>query len=279
MAFAILLPTGPAALAQPSPKPQRIVSINLCTDQILLDLVPRARIRALSMLAADPAVSAAAEKAAGIATTRGDAETVLGFDPDLVLAGTFSTPATVSLLERIGQRVEKIGLASDIAGIRTTIRQIAAAVGEREKGEALIDGLDRALEGTRRDAGAAKPSALIYQVNGLTAGSGNIADAMLRAAGFANHATHLQLGHGGSVPLESVVADPPDLLVLSGSIDEYRTVVADNVRHPALAALRRERPSVVVPWRYWLCGTHHLVTAIRQLSIARQQFEAESRPR
>ncbi len=278
VALAAGLTAGPAGAHTP-PKPQRIVSINLCADQILLDLVPRSRIRALSTLAADPSVSAAAEKASGIPTTRGDAETVLGFDPDLVLAGAFSTPATVALLERIGQRVEKIGLASDLPGVRASIRQIAIAVGERERGEALIEDLDRALGGTVSTSQGTTPSALIYQVNGLTSGAGNIADAMLRAAGFENHATHLRPGPGGTVPLETVLADPPDLLVLSGPSDEYRTVVADNVRHPALKALLRERASTIVPWRYWLCGTHHLVTAIRQLADMRRQFETGARSR
>ena len=44
--------SAPAPAATP---PRRIVSLNLCTDQILLDLVPRDRIAALSELVADPA--------------------------------------------------------------------------------------------------------------------------------------------------------------------------------------------------------------------------------
>ena len=102
-------------------KPQRIVSLNLCVDQILVDLVARQRIRALSHLAADASVSAVAKKARGIATTRGEPEQVVQFDPDLVIAGAFTTKATTSLLTRLGLRVLVMPLAQDFAGIRKAV--------------------------------------------------------------------------------------------------------------------------------------------------------------
>lgn len=270
MALAVAALVGLCPAVATAARPSRIVSLNLCTDQILLGLVPPARIRALSHLAADPSVSAVAEAAAGLALTRGEAEVVLGLDPDLVLAGTWSTPATVALLERVGRRVVKVPLASDLAGIRVVIQQVAAAVEDVAAGERLIADLDRRLAAIA-PGGAAdpRPSALVYQVNGLVSGAGSLADAVLAAAGLENHARRLAVGPGGSVALEAIVADPPRLLVLTGPADEYRTAVADNLRHPALAAVRRQHASVVVPWRYWLCGTQHVATAVELLAAAR----------
>ena len=110
---------------------------------------------------------------------------------------------------------------------------------------------------------------MIYQVNGLASGQFSVAHAMLEAAGFRNHAVTLGLGAGGTLPLEALVANPPDVLVLSGPNDEYRTVTADNLRHPALAAAMRDRATVIVPWRFWLCGTPYIAEAISRLSAAR----------
>ena len=67
------LKTAPKAQASPL-KPKRIVSLNLCTDQLLLTLGLRSRIVSLTFLAADPSASAMAEAARGIATNRGRAE-------------------------------------------------------------------------------------------------------------------------------------------------------------------------------------------------------------
>lgn len=255
--------------------PRRIVSLNVCVDQILVDLVARDRIAALSHLAADPSVSAVADRVGGIAATRGEAESVVALDPDLVLAGTTTTPATLALLERIGQRVVRVPLASDLGEIRAAIRQVAAAVGEEAKGHALIADFDAGLAAAERDADSprTKPAALVYQVNGLSAGRGSLADALIRAAGLANHADTLGLGAGGALPLEVLVARPPDLLILSGPADEYRTVVAENLRHPALSAVVAERRAVTVPWRLWLCGTHFAAEAVRRLAEARRSID------
>jgi iron complex transport system substrate-binding protein len=256
--------------------PQRIVSLNLCTDQILFDLVPRERIRALSFLATDPLVSAVADKARGIPSTRGAAEEVLAFEPDLVIAGAHTTPATVALLERLGLNVLRVPMPNDIPGVRTVTRQIAAAVGAEAEADALLAEFDRRLTAVAsRSSAGQPPTAVVYQVNNLASGPGTFADAVLGAAGLVNLAGDLGLGSGGQISLEALVARPPDLLVLSGPTDEYRAAVADNLRHPALAALMRARASVVVPWRFWLCATPYAADAVERLAAARDAIDAK----
>ena len=272
--LACSLTPGLAAAADVGPR--RIVSLNLCTDEIVLDLVPRERIAAVSHLAADPLVSAVAERAKGLPWTRGEAESVLALEPDLVLAGTFTTPATLDLLERIGRRVVRVPQASDLDGIHAAIRAVAAAVHEQGRGEELVHSFGAGLAAARADMppfhDAALPSALIYQVNGLSAGAGSLANALIRAAGLRNHAASLGLGAGGALPLEVLAASPPDLVILTGPADEYRTVVAENLRHPVLRAVLAARASVVVPWRLWLCGSHHAGEAVRRFAEARRDL-------
>jgi iron complex transport system substrate-binding protein len=261
-----MLDTGPARAED---KPHRIVSLNLCTDQLLLDLVERERIAAVTHLAADAAVSAIPEKARGIPITHGAAEDVLRYEPDLVLAGPFGVSTTVDLLRRLGKRVLVVSLPQTLDEVRKIVREVASAVGEEGRGQALIANLDRRLASAAPAAGAPRPTALIYQVNGVVSGIGSLADAALTAAGFKNLAGEYRLSRGGQVPLETLVSHPPDLLVLASPPDEYRTALADNLRHPAIAHLRKERPSVTLPWRLWLCGTPHIIEAIERLAAAR----------
>ena len=258
---------------------QRIVSLNLCTDQILVDLVPAGRIRALSHVAADAASSSIADRAAAFTRIRGDAEEVLALDPDLIVTTEFSTPTTVSLLERLGRRVVKIPFAHNLAGVRNAVRLIAEAVGAVDAGTAIVANFDRrlaALGSVPHDGPA--PTAVIYQVNSLVSGAGTLEDEALRVAGFRNMAPELNLDPGGRVALEAIVAHPPDLLVLSGPSGEYRTVVADNLTHPALAAVMRQRAALVVPWRYWLCGTPYIADAIEALVAARRRLASGKPP-
>jgi iron complex transport system substrate-binding protein len=259
----LLLAAVTPSLAAP---PSRIVSLNLCTDQILLDLVPRERIAALSWLAADRDVSPVADYISGLKLVRGGAEEILALAPDMVLANPYAAAPTVDLLKRLGYATEVIPFAQDFDGIRLAVRRVAAAVGEPARGEALVARFDAALASTTRGASQGKsPEALVYQVNGLVSGSGSLIDGALTAAGLSNQASTRRLASGGRLALESLLAAPPDLVVLAQAPRTYATVVSDNLRHPALKRLMQLKPSLVLPMPLWLCGSPRITDAIRLL--------------
>lgn len=251
-----------SAVAAP---PSRIVSLNLCTDQILLDLVPRERIVALSWLAADRDVSPIADDIVGLKLVRGGAEEILALAPDLVLANPYAAAPTVDLLKRLGYATEVIPFAQDFEGIRVAVRRVAAAVGETARGEAVVARFDAALAAAKAPAPGVTPEALVYQVNGLVSGAGSLIDAALLAAGLGNQASTRQLASGGRLALEALVAAPPDLVVLAQAPRTYATVVSDNLRHPALQKLMQLKPSLVLPMPLWLCGSPRISGAIELL--------------
>jgi iron complex transport system substrate-binding protein len=263
--FCLVLALTPT-LAAAAP-PQRIVSLNVCTDQILIDLVPASRIAAVTHLAADPLSAVKPERAQGLPATRGAAEDVLARDPDLILAGAYSTPATVALLRRVGRRVEVVPQPQSIAGIRALIRTLANLVEAPAEGETLIATMDRRIAAVARPAIASgTPIALVYQVNNYVSAAGSLIDEALALAGFQSGAAKLNFARNGQVSLEALLSAPPDVLVLASGPSTYKTAVADNLRHPALAALARTRPTAVVPWPLWLCGTHHIADAVEALA-------------
>lgn len=269
--------TNPAAAMPP---PRRIVSLNLCTDQMLLDLVPRERIAALSELVADPALSGRVDAAKGLPLLRGHAEEVLALAPDLVIAGEHSTPATVDLLRRLGVRVEQIPMAFDFAGIRTAVRAVAAAAGVVAEGDAMVARFDRRLGDAAAQAPSAqsaRPAAVVYHVNSLASGSGSLLDEIVTAAGYRNAARGMTLGPAGRLPLESLVLDAPDVVVMATAADTYRTTVADNLRHPAFRALVESRRTVALPMPLWMCGTPDVADAVAALVAARMSPVARAR--
>jgi iron complex transport system substrate-binding protein len=265
-----------AALARAEP-PRRIVSLDLCTDQLLIELAPPERIAAVTHLATDASVSAIPQKAKGIPITHGAAEDVLGYDPDLILAGPFGVSSTVNLLRRLNRNVVIVPLAQDLDGVRASIRAIAIAIDEPRRGETMVKAFDQRLTSLSRPHDGAVLTAIVYQVGGIVSASGSLADAALSASGFHNLARDYPLSRSGQLPLELLVASPPDLLVLSTASTGYRTTAADNLRHPALDKLRRTHASLELPWQLWLCGTPHIVDAIEQLSTARERLRAAPR--
>jgi len=188
----------------------------------------------------------------------------------------YTSPATVALLKRVGRRVVEIPMATDIAGIRTAIVRMADVIGDRAKGEAAVAVFDARLSRLIAASTNDKPSptALIYQINGIASGVGLLEDEALRISGFRNLAPALGVDRGGRVALEAIVMTPPDLFALAGPSDEYRTVVAETLAHPAISATMKHRSTIILPWRQWICGSPYIADAIETLVAARQRMAA-----
>ena len=89
-------------------KPQRIVSINLCLDQLVLMLADPEHIQSLTFLSLDPAYSFMHEEAANVRViNHGAAEEILPLEPDLVLAGQFSASFAVQVLQRTAGAIQR----------------------------------------------------------------------------------------------------------------------------------------------------------------------------
>jgi iron complex transport system substrate-binding protein len=213
--------------------PDHVVSLNLCTDQMLVLLAP-AKVAALSPLARDPALSFVAQEAAHLPVVRASAEAVLRLHPDLVLAATYGAQGTLGLLEQEGIPVLRIDLPQDFDGIRKLTRLLASALGVPQRGEALVGAMDAALDALPKHPKARR--ALVWEPRGLTAGPGSLMDAVLRSAGLIN------ASDGRRVGLEALLRQPPDLLVVP-SAPEFPSLASALLDHPALAGnLRRAIP-------------------------------------
>ncbi len=270
--LAAALAAALAWAAAAAPAPQRIVSLNLCIDQLLIDLVARERIASVTHLAHDPLYSPRAADFAGIPANHGLAEEVLALEPDLVLTGPFSRPSTTALLRRLGYRVVEVPVAATLAEVRSQIRELAALVGAEARGAAMIADMDRRLAALppRRDPA---PDALIYATNGLTGGAGTLADEVRAFAGIDNTARALGIEGWRLLDLETLVVGRPDFLVVGDLAAIPPSLGRQLLRHPALArpGLRR----IELSSSHWVCAGPAVLAAVESLADARLAATAE----
>src|SRR3546814_1427744 len=183
--------------------------MNVCTDQLVMQIARPERIVSLSFLSRDPQVSAMAAEAAVFPVNHGLAEEILPLRPDLVVAGSYTTRPTVHLLRRLGVPVLDMAAETSIEDVIGNVRRLAAALGETERGEALI------ADFRHRLAAVAPPTAPVriamYWENGFTSGPGTLAHALIDAAGLTNAA-----GVAGTARL------PPERLLVLGQAAERR---------------------------------------------------------
>lgn len=258
---ACLLALGLALALQAEPvqaaPPRRIVSLNLCTDQILLQLVPRERIAALGWLSQDASMAALHREAQGLRTVRGSAEEVIALRPDLVLAGTMTTRHTTALLRAFGIPVLTLPGAESFAQVRAQLRSVARAVGEVQRGEDVIAAMSERQAALVAQAKQGATSggqrvATTFWAGGRSAGRRTLYDDLLAAAGYANGGARAGLDGYGTLPLEKLVAQAPDLLLTN---DYKRGVPTQGNRllaHPAVQSMEAARATL--PSRLTICG-------------------------
>jgi iron complex transport system substrate-binding protein len=271
LAGAILaLPSGGAA------KPVRVMSLNQCADQIVLALLPPARITSVTWLSRDPESSVMAKAAMRVGINHGEAEEVVQQKPDLVVAGAFTTPATRAMLTKLGYPMIEVVEPNNFADIRTVTRQIARAVGEPARGEALIAHMDAGLDALAREP--VRPVRVAaWDGAGFSAEKGSLYDAVLGAAGAINVANVPPASSYDEPDTEVLLAAAPELL-LQGEPGSRKPGLRDDVaRHPLVRRYWANRMVRVSPAAYF-CGTPFIADTTRRLRENIQRAAARPYP-
>src|SRR6185437_14319091 len=143
--FLLLLTGQGMAAPNSSVGPSRIMSLKICTDELLMDLVPPSRIASVTFLSREKAALKLWPQAAHIAVNHNSAEEVLATKPDMILTDSFTSPQMRSLLARSGARVVEVPPAENFDQIRAVTRLVGDAVGMRARAETLIARMDSTL--------------------------------------------------------------------------------------------------------------------------------------
>jgi iron complex transport system substrate-binding protein len=258
----LLLLSGMPAFAD---APRRVVSFNLCADQLVVGLADSNQIAALSPYAQDRHLSVVAERARAFPTLDWSAEGTVAFGPDLVLVGPNDRRETRRMLDKLNIPMADVALVTDIATARAQILSVAARLGHPERGEAMVRALDDARS---RLAAAARPiakTALVVERGGYVEGPQSLVATLLAQAGLRLPAG-APSGYGGYMSLEMLLVTRPDLLVLKDPPLQAADQGALFFTHPAVAALYPADRRIALPTRYTLCGGPALIEALDYLA-------------
>jgi iron complex transport system substrate-binding protein len=264
-----LLPLLWLACAPVLAAPQRIASLNLCTDLLLLELVSRERIVSLTYWAADPDLSRRADRVGDIPLNHSLAEEIVPTEPDLVLAGQFSDMQVVNLLRRLGYRVEVVQVPLTLAGMREHLLEFGELVGEPQGAEELADAIDGRLAAVAAHGGGTKPLAAVYGPQGVSPGRDTLMNDLLQLAGYRNLAAELGIVSYGTLSLEALVMADPDVLVLDDLTQNRDSVAHQALRHPALASQFAADEVISLPPNLTACVGPTVAEAAERLLMMR----------
>lgn len=279
------------ATAAPGFPPQRIVSLTLATDEVLLALVPPERIAALTYLADDPRYSNVAGAAGRISyKLRAQVEQVIAHQPDLVLAAPYTNATTRGLLEGAGLPLLTLGSYDSLADIQQNILLVGRAVGATHQAQQLVAGMQRRLQGIHhRISGAAPPGVLYYMPGGFTAGSQTIVNEIITRAGGRNLAAIAGIRRFKKLSKELLVALNPAVIVLGGDPAEdgqagLPTLLLADPALQEVTAIQTRRIHVI-PRSSIGTLSHHIVKGVEAMArvlhpdvFARQTGATNGRP-
>jgi len=238
------------------------MSLKVCTDELLLDLVPPPRIASVTFLSREKASLRQWPQAAQIPVNHNTAEEILAAHPDLILTDPFIAPSLRPLLAKTGAKIVEVPPAGNFDQIRASVRLVAKAVGEQARGEVLIAHMDAEL----RDLAAHRPPKALtvaeWGGGGYVPGKGGLFDALLTAAGARN----VEQGSFGYYDVESLIAANPDALVYGDTYAGTASLRADQDLH--LALMRRYANRRVSYAALYGCGVPESAEVAKQLQDA-----------
>ncbi|MGN0858327.1 MAG: ABC transporter substrate-binding protein [Stenotrophomonas sp.] len=250
MALLLLAGSGMAGV------PQRVVSLDLCTDWILGEHADKGQVAGLSAMG--QRFDARYGPASGWPSHDGSLEQVVALRPDLVLVGPYNASG-------LRQRLQALGVRVEVTPLPTTLEQVAGL--ERQVLGLLGGDPARAHPVLPMPALAADaPRLLVLGANGVGTGLQTFENEVIARAGWRNY---LAVPGYVRLDMEALVADPPDAILWAAPTSPAKANAFAGHR-ALLAVVPPPRWLKTDNWR-WECPGPWTWTLVEQLQQWRRQ--------
>jgi iron complex transport system substrate-binding protein len=238
-ALALSVAAGPAVAAGP----QRVASLNLCTDELLLLLGDRRQVASVTHLAQNPAETPLWQKARLFPRNDGSLASVAGWRPDLVLTMGGGARDRAGIARRLGIRLLDLPYPQSLADVAGELKTVAAALGRPEAAKPWL----AAMANLQRTTSPSRIDTIWLGGGGRTVAAGSLAAQWMALAGLRQRPLA-----GDRVSLEELLVRPPALILRS----DYRANQYSSdqrwLSHPLVGRTRRAR-TVPTDGRLWTC--------------------------
>ena len=266
----VLLPALLWATGNQRAKPQRIVSIGMCADQLLLMLAERSQIASLSSFATNSNMSYMADAVGDIPLNNTSIEDVIPYQPDLVVGSNFAAWDTARFLRQLGYEVKLLAPPTTVEEIYIMLREFGDWTGNQDRAQKLIQEMKQAIEEIQlANADKSEKSVIIYSPNGYTIGANTLENEILNLAGFRNLAAEMGIEGFQRISLERLIAAKPDILHIDDPVSRRDSLASAYIGHPALDQAVAQKDQVYIPERLRICAGPMVTEAIEYMAQRR----------
>ena len=252
------------------PPPYGAVSLDYCADQMVLGLLPKNQIRAVSP-EADSDLSFSVPLARGLPRLRPSLEDIAALRPRYAVRSYGGSPGIDRQLSALGITVVQLNYVAKLDDIPSEIRRIGLELNAKPRAARLADGFAATLADNRRPATAQAPTLLYATPGDVTTGRDSLVGDLISIAGFQS----VREAPGwGTLPIEAMVRRPPDAM-LRAFFDSrrYQQDRWSSSAHPRLRHLTAKVPTATVPGSALACGNWLAGDALQQLADLRRGMD------
>lgn len=235
-----------------------VVSLNLCTDELVLLLARPEQIRSVSYLSHAPEESVLWRRARRYRGNDGSMLAAAAMRPSLIVTMGSAGRDRARLAAAVGARLVVLPYANGLADVMSGVRLIGRATGRTARAERIVAAIAAAAASAPRNR---RDAIMVDGAGGATSATGVNAD-WLRLAGLEPRPMR-----GDRPGIEALLASPPAVLVQSRYRPGQMSGATRWLRHPASRRLKVER-TLATDGRRWLCGGPTLLPEILRLRRA-----------
>ncbi|OFO31156.1 hemin receptor [Fusobacterium sp. HMSC064B11] len=200
-------------------KYNRIVSLTLSGDEMLLGLVPENRIAGLSgKINEDKEISNIVDKAKKFPKVEGNEEVLMSLEPDLIIVADWLSKRITDIGAITGAKVYFYKTPNSYEEQKKLIRDLANLVEEKENGEKLIKNMDNRLKVLQnkiaKNYKGAKPKILMYTSFGTTSGKNTTFNDMVKLINGVNVVAEAGIDGFKDISKEKIIELNPDIIIV-----------------------------------------------------------------
>ncbi len=259
--------------------PEKIASLSLASDEILLDLVEKNKIAGVTYLAKNKKLSNVHGKTSGIPNVLyPNLEQILEINPDLLIVADYIDYAFIDQINKTGINTHFLTELNSIESIKNNILALGNAVCEKEKAGALVKNLNKKIGELKNREVPYNPTVLYLFPSFFTAGINTTIDDLITSAGGINVGALAGIEGNNKLSREYILkADPEIIIIGSYSPDEenfVETLNSDNVLG-SLQAIKNKN-IYTIETSHLTTVSHHIAEGIRELSDIIDNYNKKS---
>lgn len=226
---------------------KRIVSLDLCTDWMLIKYASPSQVLAYS-----PRLYRfrSAWVPDGLPTHDGTLEHILSLVPDLVITGEYNALTLRQRLKQLGYNVQIMPLPTDLQTIQSY----------QSLFDSVVKGQNTSNRAPPRAYAAKHKSLLLLGANGIGTGRGTLEHDVIHYAGWSNYVQ--QQGYV-NLNLEQLVSNPPDAVLWSAP--KSQSLANLFAQHPVLKRLVDQSGWLQSDYWRWQCPGPWTFELIKEL--------------